>query len=69
MFLYKSVHYTLYADDLVLYLQSVEGLRKCIELLDETFTRFGLAINNTKTETMILNADEVPNSIASLRGI
>ena len=54
---------------MVFYLQSLEGLRKCIELLDVIFTCFGLAINNTKTETMILNADEVPKSIANFRDI
>ena len=58
-----------YADDLVLYLLSLEGLQKSIQLLDEIFTCFGLAINNSKTETMILNVDEIPTSIANLRGV
>lgn len=58
-----------YADDLVLYLLSLEGLQKCVELLDEIFSVFGLTINNTKTETMILNADVVLPSIAKLRGV
>ena len=53
-----------YADDL-----SLEGLQKCIELLDEIFSVFGLTINNTKTETMILNADVVLPSITKLRGV
>ena len=58
-----------YADDLVLYLLSLEGLQKSIQLLDEIFTCFGLAINNSKTETMILNVDKIPTSIANLRGV
>ena len=58
-----------YADDLVLYLLSLEGLQKSIQLLDEIFTCFGLAINNSKTETMILNVDEIPTTIANLRGV
>ena len=66
----SSVCWSGYADDLVLYLKSMEGLKKCIKILDEIFTRFGLAINNTKTETMILNAaNDVPKSIVSLRGL
>ena len=52
----------------MLYLLSLEGLQKSIQLLDEIFTCFGLAINNSKTETMILNVDEIPTSIANLRG-
>ena len=58
-----------YADDLVLYLLSLEGLQKYIELLEEIFSVFGLVINNTKTETIILNADVVLPSIAKLRGV
>ena len=53
-----------YADDLVLYLLSLEGFQKYIELLEEIFSVFGLVINNTKTETIILNADVVLPSIA-----
>ena len=38
-------------------------------VLGEIFSVFGLTINNTKTETMILNADVVLPSIAKLRGV
>lgn len=59
-----------YADDLVLFLQSLKGLQEATNLIDETFKRFGLSINKNKTETMIINAsnDEQPTSIISLQG-
>ena len=57
-----------YADDLVLFLQSRESLLQAAELLDQMFKEFGLSINNSKTETMILNTDEYIESIISLRG-
>ena len=57
-----------YADDLVLYLLSREGLQKSIEFLDKVFSCFGLAINTTKTERMVLNVDDIPTTIANLRG-
>ena len=46
-----------YTDDLVIYLQSLESLQKATELIDDIFTKFGISINKTKTETMILNVD------------
>ena len=65
----SEISWSGYADDLVLYLLSLEGLQKSIQLLDEIFTCFGLAINNSKTETMILNVDEIPTSIANLKDV
>jgi len=53
-----------YADDLVLFLQSQTGLQKASELLDDVFTSFGLSINSTKTDTMVLNTEEPTESIA-----
>jgi hypothetical protein len=44
-----------YADDLVLFLLTQNGLQKATELLDSVFKRFGLSINELKTETMIIN--------------
>ena len=47
-------------------------LKKAIDLLDKTFTRFELKINTSKTKTMILNHDcmlaEYPASIVHLKG-
>ena len=43
-----------------------------LQLLDETFTRYRLSINISKTKSMILNQQyesrDYPISIASLRG-
>ena len=43
-----------YADDLVLFLVSALSLQKAVELLDQVFSRFGLTINVSKTESMVL---------------
>ena len=59
-----------YADDLVLFVKSREGLQKAAETLDNLFSKFGLAINISKTETMIINCNtEYPQSIVTLRGM
>ena len=61
-----------YADDLLLVFNDEPSLCKGITLLDETFTKYKLSINITKTKTMILNQHlegrEYPKSIAKLRG-
>ena len=46
-----------YADDLVLFVNLREGLQKAAETLDNLFLKFGLAINVSKTETMIINCN------------
>jgi len=58
-----------YADDLILFLLDTKGLQRATELLDEVFTNFGLSINVSKTESMIMNqsSDEYPNSIVNLK--
>ncbi|XP_066919456.1 uncharacterized protein [Clytia hemisphaerica] len=60
-----------YADDLVLFLVNLVSLQDTANLLDEVFQNFGLTINKSKTETMILNhdilgVDEYPKSIVSI---
>ena len=60
-----------YADDLILFLLDQVGLQKATCALDEVFQRFGLKINASKTETMILNykclsSEEYPESIVTL---
>ena len=56
-----------YADDLVLFLVDLAGLQNAANLLNNVFQNFGLTINKTKTETMILNhSDDHPNSIISI---
>ena len=61
-----------YADDLALCFNSLDDLRRGLDLLNETFKRFNLTINTTKTKTMILNYNhiiEYPSTIASLERI
>jgi hypothetical protein len=62
-----------YADDLILFLLDQKGLQKATSLLNEVFHSFGLKINVSKTETMILNhqelsSEEYPESIVTLEG-
>ena len=61
-----------YADDLLLFFDDEESLCKGIQLLDEIFNRYRLAINVTKTKSMILNNQyrqtDYPPFIAKLRG-
>ena len=61
-----------YADDLVLVTADQQTIQKMLDLLDETFSAYGLAINDTKTETLILNFkgedEKYPKSIISMRG-
>ena len=61
-----------YADDLVLFINSQPDLQSATETLESLFSKFGLSINTTKTETMIINFREeadYPESIITLRGI
>ena len=61
-----------YADDLILFMIDQASLQKATALLDDVFNKFGLSINGSKTETMILNhkyivTDEYPSSIVALK--
>ena len=60
-----------YADDLILFMIDPNSLQKATNLLDKIFTKFGLKINESKTETMILNhmflEGECPESIIRIR--
>lgn len=47
-----------YADDLIIFSISEKELQIMIDILYEIFSEHGLNINNTKTETMILNFKE-----------
>ena len=58
-----------YADDLGLYAWTKEELQTCLQILHEVYSDFGLNINASKTETMILNFSEneqYPESIITL---
>ena len=58
-----------YADDLILFLLELTDLQKATDLLESIFTRFGLNINATKTESMILNHSDqqYPQTIITLK--
>ena len=62
-----------YADDLILFLIDRSSLQLASTLLDQVFTDFGLQINETKTETMILNHcyldTDYPDSIIYIRNV
>ena len=59
-----------YADSLILFLLDIHSLQIATTILDEVFTNYGLCINVTKTESMILNhmllEDEYHNTAMSL---
>ena len=58
-----------YADDLILFLCSKTDLQTATAILDRIFARYGLSVNENKTETMVLNnlEPEYPRTIVSLR--
>ena len=51
-------------------MRGIHSLQRITTFLDEVFTNYGLCINVSKTETMILNRmllkDEYPETIVSL---
>ena len=47
-----------YADDEVIFAISVEELKTILEIYDRTFTRFGLKMSYSKTETMAFNVND-----------
>ena len=59
-----------YADDLVLFFETASDMQKAADILQETFGRFGLEINKSKTNTMILNnhlvSQHYPETIISI---
>ena len=63
-----------YADDLGIFSWSLEELQISINILVNVFSEFGLEVNLTKTETMIVNWNQVsestyPESIISVNGV
>ena len=50
-----SLPWSGYADDLVLFLLDCTSLQRAVILLDQIFRKYGLTINATKTETMVIN--------------
>ena len=68
----QTVDWAGYADDLELFFEDDENLQKGLDTLEETFKRYNLTINVTKTKTMIINHHYInnnstyPESIATL---
>ena len=54
-----DVNWSGYADDLALIFSNKDNLQNGLNTLDETFGRFHLTINETKTKTMILNYQHI----------
>lgn len=48
----------LYADDQAIFAESIEELQTILKVYDQTFTRFGLQMSYSKTETMAFNVEE-----------
>ena len=73
-----TVDWSGYADNLELAFETKQDLEKGLYLLDETFCRFYLQINSSKTKTMILNfkcymeqthnEGSYPKTIVNLKG-
>ena len=62
----------LYADDIALLCNNVDELSEILDIFDKTFTRFGLKISDSKTETMAFNVPEeikAKPSLISLGGV
>ena len=59
----------LYADDIALLCSNVDELAEILNIYDKTFTRFGLKIAASKTETMAFNVPEEIKAKPSLISI
>ena len=60
-----DVNWSGYADDLALIFSNKDNLQNGLNTLDETFRRFHLTINETKTKTMILNCQHINQDISN----
>ena len=66
---FNQIDWSGYADDLVLAFDSKRNLKKALDELNETFERFSLKINASKTKTMVFNpmdSEDYPESIVQL---
>ena len=52
-----TINWVGYADDIVLAFDDETNLKKGLEILNNTFRRYQLRINASKTKTMIFNFD------------
>ena len=62
-----------YADDLNLFMLDINSLQTATTTLDEVLTNYGLCINVSKTETVVLNhillEGEYPDTLINLRNV
>ena len=62
-----------YADDLILAFTSKSSLQNALTELNDTFSRFGLKINTSKTKTMVLNQQHTdktyPKTVSHIDGV
>ena len=69
----KTISWVGYADDIVLVFEDVLSMQNGLVALNETFNRFGLKINCTKTKSMIFNFDgpdgQYPETICNLEDL
>ena len=56
----------MYADDIVMFSENLDELKKILGIYDNNFSRFGLQMSYKKTETMAFNVDENIQSRPSL---
>lgn len=55
----------LYADDLVIFCTSADGLQRALTKFEDTFTRFGMIVARDKTKTMCFGEKDVGSDIDS----
>ena len=69
---YHTIDWIGYADDLLIAFEDRKSLQNALDILNQTFSRFSLTINVSKTKSMIINhqveSQEYPTSISRLNG-
>ena len=66
---FQRLRILLYADDIALLCTDVDELSEIVKIYNKTFTRFGLKISTSKTETMAFNVPEELKAKPSLISI
>ena len=69
---YHTIDWIGYADDLLIAFEDRKSLQNALDILNQTFSRFSLTINVSKTKSMIIKyqveSQEYPTSISRLNG-
>ena len=53
-----NLNFLMYADDLILFSESKDGLQQSLDNLKEYCDKWQLEVNTTKTKTMCINDDK-----------